>query len=194
MCSYIIQMLSETAGLSPCYYFCTSQDAGNVSSCVLRTIALQLLRKHLDLASLIANEFVYRGTNCSMVQLKILIPQLLAIVPCTRVVVDGVDECSKEGQQAILRDLQLLCLDQTARCKILFSSRREVHIGQKLSGKPQVLLDGRIEVEKDICSYVKYNVRQLHTSDEDLLHRLESILVEKANGTYFPRRGGLLYC
>jgi hypothetical protein len=68
------------------------------------------------------------------------------------------------------------------RCKVLFFSRKEVHIRDKLSGKPQILLDGRMEVDLDIRSYVKYNIKQLHTSDALLLGRLESILAEKANG------------
>jgi hypothetical protein len=182
MCSYIINFISETTGLSPCYYFCTSQDTGNVSTHILRTIALQLLRQHLDLASLIANEFVYCGSNCGIAQLKILIPKLLEIVPHTRIIVDGIDECSDENQKAILRDIQALCFGPNVQCKILFSSRREVHIREKLTGKLQISLDGRREVDLDIRSYVKYNTKKLHTSDEKLLNRLESILAEKANG------------
>ena len=182
MCSYIIRSMSERAGLSPCYYFCRSQETGTVSSQILKTVALQLLRQHIDLASLIANEFVYCGSNCGITQLKILVPKLLEIVPFTRIIIDGIDECSNENQKTILRELQALCFGPNIRCKILFSSRREVHIREKLSGKPQILLDGRMEVEFDIRSFVKYNIKKLRTSDELLLGRLESILAEKANG------------
>src|SRR5947208_356021 len=76
MCSYVVEVLSQKSDLNTCYYFCNSQDTANVSDQILRTIALQLLRQHPDLASLICNEFVYRGPLCGMSQLKTLIPQL----------------------------------------------------------------------------------------------------------------------
>jgi hypothetical protein len=153
-----------------------------VSTHVLKTVALQLLRQHLDLASLIANEFVYCGSNCGISQLKILVPKLLEITPRTRIIVDGIDECSNENQMAILRDIHALFFGTNVRCKILLSSRREVHIRGKLDGKTQIPLYVRLEVEIDIRSYVKYNIKKLRTSDELLLDRLESILAEKANG------------
>jgi hypothetical protein len=187
MCSYMIKVLETIPGLSPCYYFCNSKELTNICDQILRTIALQLLRGHLDLASLIANQFVYRGYTCGMAQLRNLIPQLLEIVPHTRIVIDGIDECSNESQRAIIKELQALCLSPVPHCKILFSSRKEVHIYEKLSGKPQIPLDSREEVESDIRLYVKYKIRQLRTSDADLMSRIESNLVEKANGENFQR-------
>lgn len=109
-------------------------------------------------------------------------PQLLEICAYTRFVVDGIDECSKDNQKAILKELQVVCTGPTTRCKVLFSSRREVHIREKLSKQPQISLDGRHDVDWDIRSFVKYKITKLHTSDQDLLHRIESILVERANG------------
>jgi hypothetical protein len=111
-----------------------------------------------------------------------LVPQLLEIAANARFVVDGIDECSKENQKAILKELEAIYTDQTTRCKVLFSSRKEVHIYKKLSEQPQISLDGRQEVDWDIRSFVKYKMTKLRTSDQDLLDRIESILVEKANG------------
>lgn len=187
MCSYIIQSLADVLSLNTCYYFCNSHESGNISHKVLRTVAIQLLRRHLDIASLIANEFVYRGLNCGLSQLRVLIPQMLEIVPDTRILMDGLDECSPENQRAVLKDIQAICVGPEIRCKVLFSSRREVPIYEKLSSKPQILLDGREEVDSDIRSYVKYKVTKLRTSDENLLNMIESILVEKANGNVNPR-------
>ncbi|PQE30167.1 hypothetical protein CJF32_00003620 [Rutstroemia sp. NJR-2017a WRK4] len=184
LCSYIVQVLTNTPDLTICYYFCNSQDTGNVCHQILATIVLQILSQHPDICSLIANEFVYRGANCGMAQLKTLVTQLLEITPYTRIVVDGIDECSKENQKVILKDLDAICTCFTNRCKILFSSRREVHIHKKLSQQPQISLDGRQEVHRDIQSFVKYKIAKLHTSDQDLLSRIESILVEKANGMF----------
>lgn len=184
MCSYVVGVLSQKSDLNTCYYFCNSQDTANVSDQILRTIALQLLRRHPDLASLICNEFVYRGPLCGMSQLKTLIPQLFEIVNHTRIVIDGIDECPTDTQKLALKDLQRLCLSPASHCKILFSSRREVQIGETLSSKPQITLDARDEVEMDIRLHVKYKMRKLRTSDGILLQKIESILVEKANGIY----------
>lgn len=186
MCSYIIRVLDQTVGLNMCYYFCNSQGAGAVSSQILRTVALQLLRCNLDLASLIANEYVYRGSNCGMAQLRVLIPQILELLPCTRIVIDGLDECSIDDQKTILKELQALCLRPTIRCKLLFSSRQEVYIREKLSGKPHIPLEKRDEVESDIRLFVRYKMTQLRTSNRTLLKKIESLLVEKANGESSP--------
>src|SRR5277367_5035537 len=134
MCSHIIGVLQQRPKLNTCYYFCNSQGASTICSQILRTIALQLLRRHLDLASLIANEYVYRGSNCGIAQLRVLIPQILELVPYTRIVIDGLDECSMDDQKAILKELQSLCLRPIILCKVLLSSRQEVYIREKLSG------------------------------------------------------------
>jgi hypothetical protein len=182
MCSYIVQTLTNTPGLTVCYYFCNSQDSGNISHQILAIIVLQILRQHPDICTLIANEFVYRGVSCGITQLRVLIPQLLEIAANARIVVDGIDECSKENQKAILKELEAIYTCPTTRCNVLFSSRKEVHIYKKLSEQPQISLDGRQEVDWDIRSFVKYKMTKLRTSDQDLLDRIESILVEKANG------------
>ena len=175
-------MLTKTPTLTVCYYFCNSQDTGNVCHQILTTIVHQILRQHRDLCTHIANEFVYNGTICGMAQLRILTPQLLEMTSYTRIVIDGIDECSQETQKAILKELEALCKSPTTRCKVLFSSRREVHIYKKLSEHPQISLDGRQEVDRDIRSFVKYKITKLRTSDQDLLDKIETILVERANG------------
>lgn len=182
ICSHIIGVLQQIPRLNTCYFFCNSQGAGTVCSQILRTVALQLLRRSMELASLIANEYVYRGSNCGMAQLRVLIPQLLELVPYTRVVIDGLDECSIDDQKTVIKEVQSLCLRPTIRCKILFSSRQEVYIREKLSGNPHIPLEKREEVESDIQLFVKYKMTQLRTSDRNLLKKLESLLVEKANG------------
>ncbi|KAH6692826.1 hypothetical protein BKA61DRAFT_714437, partial [Leptodontidium sp. MPI-SDFR-AT-0119] len=167
-----------------CYYFCNSQESGNICCQILRTIALQLLRRNLDLASLIANQYVYLGTSCGMAQLRILLPQMLETINSARIIIDGLDECSEvETQMSILKELQRI-VGKDLRCKIMISSRREAKIAEKLSGKPQIQLDGRQEVESDIRLYVKYKVKSIETTDPDLRKKIESILVEKANGMF----------
>lgn len=182
MCSHIIQTLTDTPGLTICYYFCNSQDTGNVCHEILMTMVLQVLRQHPDICSLVANNYVYQGLSSGMTQLRALLPQLLEVIGYFRVVVDGIDECPKESQKAILKEIQTVCTTPTTHCKVLFSSRKEVHIRQKLSGLPQISLDGRQEVDWDIRTFVKYKISKLQTSNQRLLEMVESLLVEKANG------------
>ncbi|KAI9640653.1 hypothetical protein NHQ30_010957 [Ciborinia camelliae] len=140
----------------------------------------QETEKHPEVCTLIANEFVYRG-----------------VIAYTRIVVDGIDQFLKEDQKAILKELQIICAGPATRCKVLFSSRREVQIREKLSKQPRISLDGRQEVDQDIQSYIKYKITKLHTSNQDLLNEIESILAAKANGMFLWVRlvvGELKYC
>jgi len=184
MCSYIVKTLLEMPDTATLYYFCNSQDGDNVCLPILKTFSLQLLRQHQDAASLIANEFVYKAKNCGLQELRSLVPQLLQISPCTRIVVDGLDECSKHGQKTILKELQDICLSWNSHCKIIFSSRKEAYLTEKLAAKSQISLDGHVKVESDIRLFVKYKMRQLRTSDASLLDMIESLLVDKANGKW----------
>ena len=117
-----------------------------------------------------------------MTHLRTLVPPLLQTVASTRIVIDGLDECSKEDQKVILKELRSICIGPALQCKILFSSRKEAHIRQKLLKQPHIALDSRQEVNQDIQSYLKYKVSKLDTSDQDLLSRIENTLMEKANG------------
>lgn len=187
MCSHIAHVLSEIPDMKSCYYFCSSHDSENVSNHILGALATQLLRKNLDAASLIANEFIYQGVSCSTSQLRNLVPKLLELASKTRIIIDGLDECSPENQRAVLKDLHAVCFGPEIRCKVIFSSRRENDIHKRLCQKPQIVLDGREEVESDIRSYIKYKVAQLRTSDATLLAKIESVLVNRANGYDFSK-------
>lgn len=180
LCSYIIQTLTDTPDLTTCYYFCNNQEYDNVCLQILAVIVLQIIRQQPEICSLIANEFAYRVVNCGVAQLRILVPRLLELVAYTRIVVDGIDECSKDNQKIILKELKGV-IASSSHCKVLFSSRKEVHIQEKLA-KNQISLDGRKEVDLDIRSLIKYKITKLPTSNQDVLDRIESTLVEKANG------------
>lgn len=181
-CSYIIQHLDLTPKSSHCYYFCNSQDSGNVTHDILRTIAIQLLRYNPDLCSLVANEYVYTRLPCVVAQMKKLVPQLLRAVSNSRIIIDGVDECSSDTQRAIIEDLQVVCLGIDCTSKILFSSRGETQIKKMFLTKPQILLDGREEINVDIRSYVKHKLGDIQTSDQAVRDNIESILISKADG------------
>ena len=186
MCSYILRNLRLTSGITACWYFCDSQD----DSCnrVLRTIALQLLRSQIDLASLVFNKYVSQGCNTSTAQLRLLIPEMLEVIPCTRLVVDGLDECSHENQKQILKETQALRINSKLHFKILFSSREEVYIAAKLRGKPFISLsESKENVNKDIQAYVHHAFGKLQNKFQAThLSEVESVVVEKSKGIFYP--------
>lgn len=191
MCTSLIDLLEKVKPLNVCYYFCSNQDDGwdNPSERVLGIIAIQLLRAHPELASLITNEFVSRGLSSSLAQLRVLIPKLLEIQPCTRIVVDGIDECSKVGQKALLKELQATCLSPKLCCKILFSSRKEPSIKAELHKKPKISLDENDKVESDIQRYVAHKIQLLQSKFEgelepDLFNNIARSLAGKADGNF----------
>ncbi|PVH68513.1 hypothetical protein DL98DRAFT_599456 [Cadophora sp. DSE1049] len=184
MCSYIVSRLSGMPNIDVLSFFCTSQDLDDSCSLILRTIALQVLRQHPDLTSLVCNEFVYKGVGCVLAQLRILIPRMLETAPCVRLVIDGIDETSKETRRLILKELQSVCFGRNLNTKILFSSRREAHLAGRLAGKPQILLDGSEGVTSDIRLYVEYKIRRIKTSNIDLLDRIKLKLLRNAKGMF----------
>jgi hypothetical protein len=86
MCASILESLVKVQSLNVCYYFCNSQDYGwdNPSERILGIIAMQLLRAHPELASLITNEFIARGSSSGLAQLRVLTPKLLELQLYTR--------------------------------------------------------------------------------------------------------------
>lgn len=189
MCASIIDRLEKDESLNVCYYFCNNQDDGwdNPSERILGNVALQLLKGHPDLSSLITNEFVAQGPSSGIAQLRVLVPKLLELQPYTRIIVDGIDECSKTGQKALLKELQSTCLGPTLHCKIMISSRKEPNIKTELDKKPVISLDDNGKVESDIQGYVVDKIQLLQSTfigelEPDIFQRIARLLTEKADG------------
>lgn len=183
MCSYIIQMLMDTPDLTCCYYFVRSSSQENICRHILAIIVLQLIAQHPDICTLIANKYAYSGATSGMTQLRVLVPELLELVPYTRIVIDGIDECSEENQKSVLKELQMACKAKNS-VKVLFSSRKEIQIYQRLSTQPKILLDKCQEVDLDIQDFIEYSMAKLRTSDQNLQSKIKQILIKKANGDY----------
>jgi hypothetical protein len=189
LCASIINLIGKAETLNVCYYFCNNQDDAwdNPSERILGTIAIQLLRAHPELASLITNEFVSRGLSSSLAQLRVLVPKLLELHPHTRIVIDGIDECSKAGQKTLLKELQSTCLGPRLYCKILISSRKEPNIKTELDKKPMISLDVNDKVESDIRRYVAHEIQNLQSAfiaelEPDFFENIARLLTEKADG------------
>ena len=169
------------------YFFCNSYNDGeDRCSRLLRALVLQVLRAHLDLAPYICDNYANRGRNPSMPQLKKLIPDLLATIPLTRIVIDGLDECQEKDQRLILQELLSLCSPAGVRCKILLSSREGVHLSRALRRKPNISLrERKADVDSDIRLFVAYKLTELRERfDGKIVDDIEKRVVKKADGMF----------
>lgn len=191
MCTVVIDTLDNIASLNVCYYFCNNEDDGrdNPSERILGVIATQLLRAHPELASLITNEFILPGLSSGLAQLRTLVPKFLELQRYTRIVIDGIDECSKSGQKSLLNELQSTCLGPKLHSKILISSRKEPTINAELGKKPNICLDENEKVEMDIRRYVNHKIQLVQSNfvgelEPEIFNQIATSIVDKADGKY----------
>ena len=185
LCSRIIEFLKNRQNVTVAYYFCNSHtNERDRCSQILKSIAAQLLRAHLDLAAHVADKYAHQGRASSIQQLRKLIPELLATIPLTRIVVDGLDECHERDQKSILTELLSLSKDSGAHCKVLFSSRESVYISRTLRRKPNISLKERkADVDTDIRVFVNENLTELRDRfGNQIMDDVEQRLVQKADG------------
>ena len=104
-------------------------------------------------------------------------------------VLDGLDECSKESRNFILKDLLFLIAKSNAPVKVFISSRHSLDIENRLRNLPHVCIEATDNAD-DIENYVKTELteriedgRLLEGNvSEDLRANIESVLIAGANG------------
>lgn len=187
LCSSIIQNLQTRHETSSVYYFC-GQKSMERDSCalVLRTLLNQLLRQNLDLAPLIHEAYLMTGSNKSAPAVKRMLKEVLSEVKCTRIILDGVDECDETIQREILANLADVQKSVGISCKILVSSRHEPLIKKSIPQKCHIALDGKTTESLNI--YIRSRVSGLKSSFPDtgglLWDTIEQKLMEKAKGMF----------
>ena len=181
MSSRIIEHLRARNGSTVAYFLCDSYTENDRCSVVLRSLALQLVRQHLDLASYVADSYVNKGTNASIAQLKKLLPELLAGIPSTFIILDGLDECDERDQKSVLTELVALT---GPSCKLLVSSRDGIYISKILRKRPTLSLkDKRKDVDADIRLFVNHSLSELRERFGDtVIDNVEEQVVRKAEG------------
>jgi hypothetical protein len=184
--TFIIRQLQEEGGFTTAFYICNSYTTGkNLLGEMLRSIAAQILRANLDLASYIFDNYANKLQSPAIVRLRRLLPELLGTVNSIRVIIDGLDEYPEPDQRLILNELMTLSKSFVGQCKILFSNRDEgLQIRKVLGGKPIIDLKSQFtSVTKDIQAYVRFNLKEFRDSYPDrLIDNIESQLVQKAGG------------
>ena len=196
LCSHIIGFIQKEQKATVAYYFYNSHtDGRDLCSQILRSLVLQLLRHHLELAPHVCGNYASRGYNPSMPQLRSLLPELLDAIPAIRIIIDGLDECDEKLQRAIMQELLFLCKSSDGHCKILFSSREGIEISRALRKKQYISLkDEKKDVDTDIQLFTHQSLielRQRFSSKE--MDDIEKTIVTKANGQLLPLRISIIY-
>lgn len=177
------------------YYICDyrSSDRDNCSI-ILRSLAAQIIRQNRELAGYVYEEYTKQGRSASMAELKKLLPYLLSGVDSTRLVIDGLDECSEKIHKEVLLELNSLAAHgpDDGICKILVASRNVTTISRVALkiGSALALDEERQAVDRAIQTYVRRSLTDvqadldvLHLTD-DIMSSIESRLTTKAEGTW----------
>lgn len=164
------------------YIFGQSYDKDSCSL-VLRTLAIQLVQKNLDLAPLIHQAYLQKGSSLSTPAMKRMLKEVLSTVKASRIVLDGVDQCDKTVQKDLLGSLIQYAGES---CKILVSSRETPEIKKLIPQRIHMRLDGK--TDEALHLYIQEKVKMLKEFfpmfDPALFQDVEKRLQEKAGGMF----------
>ena len=187
LCSLIIENLQSQQHLSTLYFFCSHQSCSETTCAVmLRTLAIQLLQQNSDMAPLVHQAYLQKGSNRSSPIIKNLLIKLLPTSKVARIVVDGIDEMSHATQQELIKSLVEIQKSVDPSCKLLVSTRDEPHIQKSLGTKNHLNLGGK--TVESIGLFIKDRMKGLQelspAIDAELVSLAEKQLKEKAKGMF----------
>ena len=187
LCSLIIENLQSQQHLSTLYFFCSHKSCSETTCAVmLRTLAIQLLQQNSDMAPLVHQAYLQKGSNRSSPAMKNLLIKLLPTSKVTRIVIDGMDEISHATQQELTKNLMEIQKSVDPSCKLLVSSRDEPQIQKSLATKNYLNLGGK--TVESIGLFIKARMRGLQEHypaiDAELMSLAERQLQDKAKGMF----------
>ncbi|KAL8726718.1 MAG: hypothetical protein Q9181_005945, partial [Wetmoreana brouardii] len=187
LCSLIIQNLKTHEDRSVIYYFCGQKSSDqNALSSLLRTLAVQLLSQNLELAPLIHQAFLQKGSGRSSPTIKKILKEIMTSVKTVRIVLDGIDEWDQTAQQDILKTLTELQKHGGDNCKLLVSSRKEPSIAKGFPYKIHMHI-GNQSLE-GLNRYIHSNTEELRDYFPDfspsVFEKLKQNLQAKARGMF----------
>ena len=167
LCSLLVENLQTQQHISTLYYFCSHQSSnGDKSAVILRTLARQFLQQNPDMAPLVHQAYLQKGSNRSGPAMRKLLTQVLPTSKVTRIVIDGIDEGDHATQQEVLKSLVEIQQSANHHCKVLISSRDEPQIQKSLAAKTHLNL-GEKTVE-GLSLYIKDRIKGLQASFPDI--------------------------
>ena len=158
---------------------------------MLRSLVGQLINQNKSLIGLIYDQFLMQGLSPSQKVLKSLIVDLLSGIISTRLILDGLDECTDDEQKDILSVLRFLIenIPDTVCVKIAVFSRDIISIKKALRSPPTISLkDEAAAVDCSIKILVQHELNDIRTElidsyiAEDVFTAVEQNIVAKADG------------
>ena len=189
LCSLIVEHLPTRHDLISLYYFCGHKSPDSDScALILRTLTNQLVRQDRDLAPLIHQNYLTKGSKKSRPAMKKILKDVLPSSNSTsiRIVLDGVDECEGTIQRDILADLIDIQRSVKHRCKVLIASRLQPEIKKSMLQSKHIPLGSKTEAGLKL--YIQGEVLKLKTHFPNIASLLwadiEERLQRKADGMF----------
>lgn len=193
MSAQLIEKLRSQKKGSVAYYLCSFRNDGQENcSMILKAIAAQMMRQNKHLSAYVCDEYISHGRTPSIKELKQLIPDLISGSLSSRIVIDGLDECTQDRQKEFLPILLALAKTNNpadTRCKIIVFSRDVPIIARSMKSKHMLTLkEEAVAIEQAIRSYVHSELLELQADLGDLempmqmVGDMEETLVSKADG------------
>jgi hypothetical protein len=178
--SFIIEHLQRESNVTVPYYFCNHRMTGkDTVSNILCTLTLQILQKNTDMIPLVHMNYYEKGTGKAVRTMKNVLKDILAGVSCTRIVIDGLDECDESAQRDLSRALTDVREATGNSVKVLICSRLAT------DRKATILLRGKTDGAIEL--YVKHEIAQLRRDVYFVVNNndaawVENKLISKADG------------
>lgn len=187
LCAYIIEKIQHEPQTTTAYLICNSYTKGkDIVAETLRSLAVQLLRRNLDVLPYAFENYANKAFPASVSNVRRLLLEVLAIIPNTRICIDGLDEYPPSQQRSILTEILGFAKAPSSRCKFLICSRDVPAIAKQLRNKPLLSLrDEQSGLDDDIENYLKENLQDLPErleGNEDVLNEVLGELRLKADG------------
>ena len=181
LCSLLVENLQTQQHISTLYYFCSHQSSnGDTCAVILRTLARQFLQQNPDMAPLVHQAYLQKGSNRSGPAMRKLLTQVLPTSKVTRIVIDGIDEGDHATQQEVLKSLVEIQQSASHHCKVLISSRDEPQIQKSLAAKTHLNL-GEKTIE-GLSLYIKDRIKGLQASFPDIDSAVWDLAEQRLHG------------
>lgn len=192
LCAQLVQHLRHLNKGPVAFYICslrTNKQYGLDQA--LRSLAARLIQHSRDHAAFVYRDYVLKGISPSVSVLKQLIPILVSGMPGCRLLIDGLDECTRAEQEEMLKVIMPFAVGKPAgtNCKIVIFSQDTDYIRRTLKRHTSISLgDQSIFMEDSIKSFVQHELGELRLNlddmviPDDVMTAIEQEIISKADG------------
>ena len=203
--SVVVQDLLDQSdadqGVRPVFFYCSKDNqepARSNPNAILGSIARQLSSVKPGspilppTSSLIQPTGHFDSRKCSTGELTDLIIQLIAYYPINTIILDALDECSRDDRCLLLDAIHDILTRSTSLVKIFLSSREEGDLTDELRDYPNLRISST-ENSRDIEIFIRTETERLVTrgrllrnsmAKEEIKNRIIEKLIKGANGMW----------